>query len=156
MGKPHPLALRERVVAFVEEGNTHRSSAAQFRISINFVNDMVKLKRETGSLDAKPQGRRVHGKLAGAAGWMREQIEARPATTLDELRADLEREHGIEVHRSSVGDLLHRLGLPHKKTCMPVNRSALMLRGTGQSGSIIASPSCATIWNSLSLSTKRV
>ncbi|MFQ5624021.1 MAG: hypothetical protein ACE5FS_11560, partial [Paracoccaceae bacterium] len=25
MGNPHPLALRERVVAFVEEGNTHRS-----------------------------------------------------------------------------------------------------------------------------------
>ncbi|RYH05259.1 transposase, partial [Tropicimonas sp. IMCC6043] len=27
MGKPHPMELRERVVAFVEEGNTHRSAA---------------------------------------------------------------------------------------------------------------------------------
>ena len=115
MGKPHPLALRERVVAFAEEGNTHRSSAARFRVSIRFVNDMVKLKRETGRLDPKPQGRRGHGKLAPVVGWVRAQIEARPATTLDELRAELEREHGIEVHRSSVGDLLHRLGLSHKK-----------------------------------------
>ena len=58
MGKPHPLALRERVVAFVEEGNTDRSSAARFRVSIRFVNVMVKLKRETGRLEPKPRGRR--------------------------------------------------------------------------------------------------
>jgi len=47
MGKPHPMALRERVVEFVEEGHSHRASAAQFRVSVKFVNDMVILKRET-------------------------------------------------------------------------------------------------------------
>ena len=57
MGRPHPVALRTRVVGFVEEGNTHRAAAAHFRVSIKFVNDMVKLKRETGSLDPKPPGR---------------------------------------------------------------------------------------------------
>lgn len=115
MGKPHPLALRERVVAFVEEGNSHRSSAARFMVSIKFVNDMVKLKRETGSLDPKPQGRRGHGKLAHVADWVRKQMAERPGTTLDELRVALEREHGITVHRSSVGGLLNRMGLSHKK-----------------------------------------
>ena len=55
MGKPHPIELRERVVAFVEEGNTHRSAAAHFRVLIKFVNDMVKLKRETGALVPKPR-----------------------------------------------------------------------------------------------------
>ena len=50
MGRPHPMALRERVVAFVEEGNSHRSAAARFRVSVKFVNDMVILKRETGAL----------------------------------------------------------------------------------------------------------
>ena len=48
MGKPHPMELRTRVVDFVAEGNTHRATAAHFRVSIKFVNDMVKLKRETG------------------------------------------------------------------------------------------------------------
>ena len=47
MGKPHPMELRTRVVDFVEEGNTHRATAAHFRVSIKFVNDMVKLKRES-------------------------------------------------------------------------------------------------------------
>jgi len=47
MGKPLPMELRRRVVDFVEEGRTHRAAAAQFRVSIKFVNDMVLLKRPT-------------------------------------------------------------------------------------------------------------
>ena len=68
MGKPLPMELRQRVVDFVEEGHTHRSAAAQFRVSVKFVNDMVLLKRATGALDPKPQGNGGgHGKLAGVA-----------------------------------------------------------------------------------------
>ena len=50
MGKPHPIELRERVVAFVEEGNSHRSAAGCFRVSPRFVNDMINLKRETDKI----------------------------------------------------------------------------------------------------------
>ena len=50
MGKPHPVELRQRVVDFVAEGNTHRSAASRFRVSVKFVNDMVKLKQATGGL----------------------------------------------------------------------------------------------------------
>ena len=56
VGKPHPVELRRRVVDFVAERNTHRSAAARFRVSVKFVNDMVKLKQATGGLDPKPQG----------------------------------------------------------------------------------------------------
>ena len=41
MPKPHPIELRERVVAHVEEGDTHRGTAAHFRVSVKFVNYMV-------------------------------------------------------------------------------------------------------------------
>ena len=34
MGKPHPKELRQRVVAFVEEGHSHRAAAAHFRVSV--------------------------------------------------------------------------------------------------------------------------
>lgn len=43
MGKPLPVELRERVVAFIEEGHSHRSAAARFRVCVKFVNDMVML-----------------------------------------------------------------------------------------------------------------
>ena len=52
-------------------GPSEMANAAQFRVSIKFVNDMVLLKLRTGSLVAKPQGNGGgHGKLAGVAGWI--------------------------------------------------------------------------------------
>src|SRR5690606_34098815 len=69
MGRPHPIELRSRVVDRVEEGHSHRSTAAHFRVSVRFVNDMVKLKRETGSLAPKRQGNPGRGSCpAGSPG----------------------------------------------------------------------------------------
>ena len=115
MSRPYPMELRTRVVNFVEEGNTHCATAAHFRVSIKFVNDMVKLKLETGSLEPKPQGCRGHGKLSGQHDWARSQIGRKPDVTLDELVCALRRERGIDVQRSSMWGLVHRLGLSHKK-----------------------------------------
>lgn len=115
MGKPHPVELRTRVVDFVEEGNTHRATAAHFRVSVKFVNDMVKLKRVTGALTPKSQGRRGHGKLAGVHDWVRRRVEGKPDITLDELVSQLSQDHGIDVQRSAMWGLLRRLGLTHKK-----------------------------------------
>ena len=116
MGKPLPMELRQRVVDFVEEGHTHRAAAAQFRVSIKFVNDMVILKRETGSLEARPQGNGGgHGKLAGVADRIRRRIEEKRDLTLDELVVELRAQHGIQTHRTSVWRHLRGLGLTHKK-----------------------------------------
>ena len=115
MGRPHPMALRERAVALVEDGHTHTAAARQLRVSIKFVNDMVRLKRETGALAPKRQGNPGRGKLTCVTARVRDRIANQPDLTIDELAAELEAQHGLEVHRSSVGRLLHRLGLSHKK-----------------------------------------
>ena len=115
MGKPHPIELRERAIALVEQGNTHTETARRLCVSVKFVNDMVRLKRETGGLEPKPQGRSGHGKLAGEHDWVRAQLYDHPAMTLDERVAALRQERGIDVQRSAVWGLLHRLGLSHKK-----------------------------------------
>ncbi len=114
MGKPHPIELRERVVAFVEEGHTHRAAARHFRVSPRFVNDMVILKRETGALEPKRQGHMRGGKLKAWGDWVRQQIGGNGDLTLDELRVELAG-RGVIVHRSSVGRLLQRLGFSNKK-----------------------------------------
>ena len=125
MGKPHPVELRARAVALIEQGNTHTAPARRLCVSIKFVNDMVRLKRETGSLAPKPQGNPGRGKLTDVKNWMHSRITVRPDLTIDELTAELAAEHGLKVHRSSVGRLLLRLELLHKKkTCKRLNRSA--------------------------------
>ena len=114
MGRSHPIALRERVVTFVEEGHGHREAARHFRVSPRFVNDLVILKRETGSLLPRRQGHLGGGKLSAHHTWVAERLAQNGELTLDELCVELSG-RGVIVHRSSVGRLLHRLGLSHKK-----------------------------------------
>jgi transposase len=116
MGKPHPLALRERVVAFVAEGNSHRSAAARFRVSVKFVNDMVILKRATGGLEPRTQGNGGgHGKMPQISDWLAQRMREQPDLTLDDLVAEVSAEHALTVHRVSIWRALRRLGLTHKK-----------------------------------------
>ena len=116
MPKAYPLELRERVVSRVEQGHSHRSTAVHFSVSIKFVNDMVKLKRETGSLCAQPVGNnRGHGKLEPYKDWVRDRVASKGDITLMELGLELDEQFGVRVHHSSMGRFLHRLGLSHKK-----------------------------------------
>lgn len=136
MGKPHPVELRSRVIAFVEEGNGHREAARHFRVSPRFVNDMVILKRETGGLIPKPQGNRAGGKLAPYSDWLRDRLAAKGDLTLDEIVAEMAVVHGVSVHRGSVGKWLHRLGLSHKKNLArprnPAARGGRAAEGLGR------------------------
>ena len=116
MGKPHPMALRERVVAFVEEGYSHRATATRFRVLVRLVNDMVILKRETGELEPRRQGNGGgHGKLACLRDWIARRMTAKPDLTLDDLVLEIADAHHIAVHRVSVWRALRSLGLTHKK-----------------------------------------
>ena len=114
MGKSHPIALRERVIAFVGEGHGHREAARHFRVSPRFVNDLVILKRETGSISPRRQGHLGGGKLALHHDWLNARMTRDGEPTLDELCVELAG-RGVTVHRSTVCRLLHRLGLSHKK-----------------------------------------
>lgn len=115
MGKPHPMELRQRVVAHVEVGNTHHSAAARFDVSVKFVNDMVKLKRVSGSLEPKRQGNPGRGKLTPFAEWVASEVASQADITLDELTGRLAETQGVNAHPTSVWRLLQRLGLTHKK-----------------------------------------
>lgn len=128
MGKPHPVELRRRVVDHVAEGNTHRSTAARFKVSVKFVNDMVKLKAATGGLAAKPQGNGGgHGKLAALKGWVARRIGEKRDLTAAALAAEIAVTHGVAVRRGSVWSLLRGLGLTHKKR--PARGRAKAARG---------------------------
>jgi transposase len=87
----HPIALRERVVAFVEEGHGHREAARHFRVSPRFVNDLVILNRETGSLTPRRQGHLGGGELSTHHGFVSSGWHRLANLTLDELCVELSR-----------------------------------------------------------------
>lgn len=68
MGKPHPMELRERVVAFVNDGNSNREAVRHFHVSPRFVNNMMILHRSSGSLAAARQGHPPGGTKLSAHG----------------------------------------------------------------------------------------
>jgi len=73
MGKPHPMALRERVAAFVDEGHGHREAARHFRVSPR-LNELMKRRRQTGSLEPRRQGHAPgSGKLASHVDFVRQR-----------------------------------------------------------------------------------
>lgn len=103
-------------MAYVDEGHGHREAARHFRVSPKFVNDLVKLRRETGLLTPKRQGNGGgYGKLAGVTDWLKARVTKKGEITLNELVVELDRTHGIAVHRATVWRVLRGLGLSHKK-----------------------------------------
>ncbi|MCA3488200.1 MAG: transposase [Rhodobacter sp.] len=123
MGKPLSVELCQRIVAFVEEGHSHRSAAARFRVSVKFASDMVLLKRRMGSLEPGSKGDGGgHGWRAGAAGWIESRINEKRDLTLDGPVAELRKALDIKVHRVTVWRHLRGLGLTHKNR--PARRKA--------------------------------
>ena len=114
MGKPHPIEIRVRVVAFVKEGNSHREAARHFRVSPRFVNNMIILEQSSGSLAAAKQGHPPGGKLTEHGEWISDRLAQNGELTLDELCVELA-ERGVTVHRATIGRFLKRLGLSNKK-----------------------------------------
>ncbi len=99
-----------------KKGIRTRGAAAQFRVSVKFVNDMVILKRETGGLEPRLQGNGGgHGKLASLRSWIEARMVAKPDLTLDDLVLEMADDHGVKIHRVSVWRTLRSLGLTHKK-----------------------------------------
>jgi len=115
MPGPYPIELRERIVRHVEGGATHRATAAKFEVSIKFVNDMMKLKRETGALKPRRLGNPSPGKLAPFEQWLRDQVAHNGELTLDELAWKLETEHSIKVSPSAIWRKLKALNISYKK-----------------------------------------
>ena len=63
-GRPYSLYLRERVVAAVESGRSHRDVASSFGVAVSSVVKWSQCYRATGSAAALPMGGR-RGRGAG-------------------------------------------------------------------------------------------
>jgi transposase len=124
MSKALSLDLRERVLAAVAAGASHRQAGERFGVSAASVSRWRRREREQG--DAKPRalgGDRRSGRIEAQAALILELLESRPDQTIEELRRALA-EHG---HRFGFGTL-HRFfgrhGLTRKKRRrMPASRS---------------------------------
>ena len=112
--KPYSMDLRERVVAACDEGGATRERiAARFSVSVSWIRDLLKRRRETGSIAPKPRGGgRAPAFDAEAGTRLRQAVRAEDDATLAELAAA----SGVVCSPAAVYRALRRLDITRKKS----------------------------------------
>ena len=112
--KPYSMDLRERVVAACDAGDATREQiAARFSVSVSWIRDLMRRRRQTGSIGPKPRGGgRPPAFDEAAAGRLREAVRADDDATLGELAEAA----GVACCPSAVHRALRRLGVTRKKS----------------------------------------
>ena len=114
MAKALSVDLRERIIAWVQEGHSAHSAARRFMVGTNTAVTIVRRWRETGEIAPAKVGRRPGSVLDAHTDWLRERIEQRGDLTLAELREELI-ERGLTVTQQAIWYHLERMGLSYKK-----------------------------------------
>src|ERR1700680_2907442 len=114
MGKPYSDALRERVVAAIESGDTREEVAELYNMALSTVGGFIKRKRETGSVSPDKFGRHKTFALEPHTALVKELVAEQPDSTLAELQVRLAKEQ-VKVSQSGISRFLHPINLTYKK-----------------------------------------
>ena len=112
--KTYSMDLRERVVAACDaRDGTREQIAARFSVSVSWIRDLLRRRRETGSIAPKPRGGgRAPAFDAPADARLRAAVRADADATLEELA----RAAGVACSVPAVCRALKRLGITRKKS----------------------------------------
>lgn len=115
--KAYSLDLRQKIVdAYVEGNLSQRQLAKQFRVTLSFVEKLLKQQRETGSIAPKVRTQQTPTKLnSEQLSVLAQLVEANNHATLVELREQLRQKTGVVIGRSTVDRMVKKLKLTVKK-----------------------------------------
>lgn len=113
--KPYSSDLREKIIASHEEGVSIRKLAKQFRVSKGMVWNLVKLKRETGSIKPKAARGGKPSKLRGKEQELAVMVRQYSDYTLKEYCEYWDEQTGIRVSESTMCRELQKLRWTIKK-----------------------------------------
>ena len=112
--KAYSMDLRERVVAACDaRDGTREQIAARFTVSVSWIRDLLKRRRETGSIAPKPHG---GGRAPAFAGESAQRLRQAVVTAADATLAELAEASGVACVPSAVHGALKRLGITRKKS----------------------------------------
>lgn len=100
-----------------EGAASRRQLARQFRVSVAFIQKMLRRRRLTGRLAAAPRGGRRGLLDAAALALVARLIREPNDLTLAELCARVAAERGVHVSIPTMHRAVRRLKLPYKKSC---------------------------------------
>jgi transposase len=129
----YSMDLRERVVAaYDRKTGTQAEVAARFEVSLSWLQKLLRFRRATGSIGAKPHGGGWTPKFSGARlEELKKFVEEDPGATLEELL----RRSQVDASIMAVHRALLRLDCRLKKSRSTLpNRSARMSKPSAING----------------------
>src|SRR3954452_23329365 len=115
MTAPLSQDLRERLLRAVEGGRTIRQAARRFAVSASAAIKLMQRVRQTGSTAPAKIGGYRRPLLEAHADDLRAIVSRQTGITLREVKAALAARGIAGKALSPIADMLHRLGLSHKK-----------------------------------------
>lgn len=114
--KPYSLDLRQKVMeAYQKREGSQRQLATRFKVSLGFVQNLLKRHRQDGTLEPRRKQNGFLPKLTTQELAVRELVEKHPDATLKELTLLIAQDLGISVSVSTLHYYLLRLNLTRKK-----------------------------------------
>ena len=107
--------LRERIVQAVEDGSTIRQAGRRFAVSASAAIKLMQRVRQTGSTAPAQIGGYRRPLLEKHADDLRAIVSSQAGMTLREIKAALAARGIVVTALSTIANMLHRLGLSHKK-----------------------------------------
>jgi transposase len=111
--KPYSLDLRQRVAAALDQHEgSHQEMARRFRVSVSFLTRLVQRRRQTGTVNPKPQGGGQPPALDDDARHrLQDLLRQQPDATLAELRQRLR----VSCSLTALWRTLRQLKITRKK-----------------------------------------
>src|SRR3954471_10253256 len=135
MTAPLSQDLRERIVHAVEGGSTIRQADRRFAVSASAAIQLMQRVRQTGTLAPAQIGGYRRPLLEKHADELRALVSSKAGITLKEMRDALHARGLVVKALSTIADMLHRLGLSHKKrACERPSRIGPTWPGTAAAG----------------------
>ena len=110
--KTLPVEFRQRVIALTEEGSTASEIAEVLDVSAAWVRSIKKLHASGQPLEPKSRANKRRSLAEREGARIRAQVAAKPGTTLEDLKRDLE----LATSISNLWNALQELKLSLKKT----------------------------------------
>jgi len=127
MGLSYGIDLRERVVAAIEAGLSHRLAAKRFCVAISTAGNWHRLSRKNGSVAPAKQGQPGSSKLDPHEAEILAMIEGRKDIALHEIAKQLEHKPGLQAVTSTVYQFLAKRGITFNKRQAIENAGANLL-----------------------------
>jgi transposase len=113
--KPYSKDLRLKVLAAVDRGMPRAQAARVFGVSVSTIKRYLRLRRETGGVEARPIPGPQARKRAALEEGLPAQVGLNPDLTLAEHCELFEEACGVGVSTATMSRALKGLGLPLKK-----------------------------------------